>query len=367
MSRLGHMFAWSVNRARADWLLYVLVLCYTLGGLALMSATGTMGLAAFKPYVSKWINLFFFIFPVSAILIDSIRVVHRIDARRRLGLLNAFSPMRLAYMVSGTALLLWLFLFQGTFTSVKNAMFAWNGAFRYDRIHADIDKFLHFGIDPWRIVEPLVANDTLRWITEFNYNAIYFSLSFGTLYFVATSPRAEKVRAHYIACFVLAWIVIGNLLAGLFLSAGPAFYGHVTGDTARFAELLDYLARSEGAHAASGYQAYLWKLHEGGNSGFASGISAFPSVHVSLSVLNMFFAYEVSRRLGYAMTAYAFFIFLSSVALGWHYAIDGYASVAVVAALYFGLKRPLRSGLFRTRPAAAGTGKASAAQPSYAT
>ena len=93
---------------------------------------------------------------------------------------------------------------------------------------------------------------------------------------------------------------------GLFMSAGPVFYAEVTGDAARFAGLAASLADGVALGDATGlYQAYLWRLHESGQSGFASGISAFPSVHVGLIVMNTLFAWDATRKLGWAMIAYS--------------------------------------------------------------
>ena len=344
---LGNAARWFGCRLRADAVLYVGIAVYTLAGLNAMRATETEHLAAYAPYTQKWVSLFLLFFPFMALAIDSSSVIHRFDRRRRIAFSRTFSPRRVAYLAAGTLLGLSLYFFQGKFTSLKNAMFAWNGGFLYDRTQADLDRLIHFGVAPWRLIEPLIANDAIFSVIEFNYDKVYFILSFSALYFVMTSPRAERFRTHYVAVFMLAWIVVGNALAGLFLSAGPAYYGFVTGDTGRFAELLGYIQRDGGLNTAATYQKYLWELHQAGRAEFASGISAFPSVHVAMAAVNMFFAFDVSRRLGIVMTAYTVIIMISSVALGWHYAIDGYVAVLAVAMLYFGL-RFLRGDAFRT-------------------
>ena len=64
---------------------------------------------------------------------------------------------------------------------------------------------------------------------EWNYSIVFFTGSFGLLFFVATSPLAARVRTRFIFCFMLVWVILGNVLAGLFMSAGPAFYGRVDG------------------------------------------------------------------------------------------------------------------------------------------
>jgi membrane-associated phospholipid phosphatase len=148
------------------------------------------------------------------------------------------------------------------------------------------------------------------------------------------------VRSRYLFAFMLLWIVVGNVLAGLFLSAGPAFYGLVTGDVGRFADQLAFLARGDGvAHSAATYQNYLWNLHDSGETGLASGISAFPSVHVGLISLNAFFLYGYRRRLGIAAFCYVLFVGVSSVYLAWHYAIDGYVAFAAAGLIYLAIMK----------------------------
>ena len=226
-------------------------------------------------------------------------------------------------------------IFQGTFTSVKNAMPVWQGGFRFDVVQADIDAFLHFGIDPWRWLYAVAKNDWVRVILEWNYSVFWVLLNFSTLFFVATSPKMASIRTRYLVCFMAVWIIIGNVLAALFLSAGPAFYGLVTGDTARFGEQLAFLAKGLGSsYSAVSYQNYLWSLNEAGRTGFASGISAFPSVHVALVTLNALFVREYDRYLGALAFLYVAFVAASSVYLAWHYAIDGYVAASVTLLIY---------------------------------
>ncbi|NGO51208.1 phosphatase PAP2 family protein [Allomesorhizobium camelthorni] len=324
---------------RGDAGLYLLVVAYTALGLLALSATGRGESAAYGVYVAKWFTLFGFLFPVLNLLLVYAIVIHRVDRRRTLALRLAFSTERLACLVAGVALLLSMMLFQGTYTSLKNALPHWQGGFPHDRLQADIDRWLHFGVDPWIWLYRIGEHDLVRLVLEWNYNVLWFALCFGALFYVATSPRTRRMRTRYLVCFMLVWVVCGNLLAGLFLSAGPAFYGAVTGDEGRFAAQLAFLAHgAQSTNSAVTYQTYLWSLHQYGTAGFGSGISAFPSVHVALAALNALFLWDHSSRLGLAAFAYVAVIVASSVYLAWHYAIDGYASIAIVAVIYFGVK-----------------------------
>ncbi len=186
----------------------------------------------------------------------------------------------------------------------------------------------------------MAGADWVRVAVEWNYNVFWFLLNFGILFFVATSPKAAPVRTRYLVCFMAVWILVGNVLAALFLSAGPAFYGLITGDTARFGGQLAFLANGVGSpNSAISYQKYLWALNNAGQTGFASGISAFPSVHVGLVTLNALFLREYNRHLGTLAFVYVAFITASSVYLAWHYAIDGYVGAAVVLLIYFAARK----------------------------
>ena len=320
---------------RRDSALYLCIVIYTLAGLVFLNAIGAADLEAYSIYFGRWTFLNCLILPTFAILIDFLVIVRRFDSRRRLAARRIFSTSRLAYSFSGLCLLMALMIFQGTFTSVKNGMPIWQGGFPFDVAQANIDAFLHFGTDPWRWLYAVAENDLVRAVVEWNYNVFWFLLNFGALFFVATSPMAASVRTRYLACFMAVWIIVGNVLAALFLSAGPAFYGAVTGDVARFGEQLAFLAHGAvSRNSAVTYQQYLWSLHEARQAGFASGISAFPSVHVGLAMLNALFLREYDRRLGALAFLYVAFVAVSSVYLAWHYAIDGYVSAAVTLVVY---------------------------------
>lgn len=329
-------------RLRADAPLYLFIAAYTVVGLVVLSVSGTQDRASYSIYFMRWVSLFCVLLPAIAIILHVTLLVHRFDKRRALAAKRIFSPANVAYFLSGIALIMAMVLFQGTFTSLKNAMSVWHHGFPLDRLHADIDAAIHFGIDPWRLLYAVAESDWVRIAVEWNYNVLWFVISFGALFFVATSPRAAPIRSRYVLSFMLVWIIVGNVFASTFLSAGPAFYAHVTGDVARFGEQLEFLARGASSpNSAASYQSYLWSLHEASLTGFGSGISAFPSVHVGLIALNAMFVCEYSRKLGTIAFGYVAFVLASSVYLAWHYAIDGYAAIAIALLIYLALRRLL--------------------------
>lgn len=341
-------------RMKSDRYFYVITFLYVNIAIYIAWIGGFMSMLSHQIYFDQWTKLFLFFMPSMAILFDVILVILRFDRRRVLALRRVFSPKRIASLVSGVLLLGVLMFFQGSFTSIKNMLPALRGGFLDDRVQADLDAWLHFGVDPWIWLHSLLGHDWVHHALDFNYSLVWFVLCFGALFFVATSPSADGIRKRYLLLFAFVWIVCGNILAGLFLSAGPAFYGRVVGDHARFADLVAFLnkGREQGISAGT-YQAYLWELHQTGNPGFGSGISAFPSMHVGLITLNALFVNQYSRRLGCFAFAYVAVIQISSVYLGWHYAIDGYVSMIVVVSAFYGLAALLRRRSVRTKFVAA--------------
>ncbi|MGB6119519.1 MAG: phosphatase PAP2 family protein [Mesorhizobium sp.] len=331
----------AVTRARLieDRPLFVMIAIYVLlGGLFLIANDATDRIVVL-PYLLIWPFLFGIYAPVMAVLGYGARIIHRFDRHRRLAFRRVFRPEIVGYYAGGVVLMLSTIAFQSTFTSIKNGVYAWQGGFIHDRAQADIDKALHFGVDPWRWLYAVGENGALRWIVELNYNVLWFVICYGALFAVAAAPQLARVRIRYFVTYFLTWIIGGNIIAGLFLSAGPAYYGYVTGDAARFAEQLQFLALGgEGRNSAVAYQAYLWDAFTSGNFGFASGISAFPSMHVAMITLNVLFIGEYSRRWAMAGWVYVAFVVASSVYLAWHYAIDGYASVILTFVIYHAVR-----------------------------
>jgi len=240
---------------------------------------------------------------------------------------RAFSD-RLAVLISprilcGVTAYLALGLFHGTFTAAKTMMvdlppLAWDWAL------ADIDAALHGG-DAWRLI-PLMRPLTraLQWIY---YPAWLLTLTGVSFYVSVFAP--DDLRRQYFKTFLFCWIVLGNLVALAFLSGGPVYYEALTG-SGRFAPLTDYLGFSQGLPWSSvDVSNRLWLVHLAGDSALGSGISAFPSLHLAMATLWLVTLRRLWPLLHWPMVGLVVAIGIGSVHLGWHYAIDGYFSIAV--------------------------------------
>jgi len=75
---------------------------------------------------------------------------------------------------------------------------------------------------------------------------------------------------------------------------------------------------------------YLWLAYQDTMNGVVGGgISAFPSMHVAMSLWATLAWFAYSRWLGAIGLGFTAMICLGSVYLGWHYAIDGIASIGI--------------------------------------
>ena len=60
-----------------------------------------------------------------------------------------------------------------------------------------------------------------------------------------------------------------------------------------------------------------------------------PSMHNATAVLFALLGWQVSRAHGIALTFFAILIFIGSIHLGWHYAIDSYAGIAIACVTWW--------------------------------
>lgn len=325
---------------RDDLSIYALVASYAAVGYLFVAGVDQSLFAILADYSRVWAINFLLVVPFCFGVFALTRTVIRIDKRRNLVFRALIKPKRVGRFLAGTVLMVTAsLLFSSMFSTIKTG-FPLGDGFQFDVAQANIDKAIHFGVDPWRYLYAFAENVWVLRLIELNYNVFWFIFTYFTLYWVVTSPRTSPLRVRYVLTWFLSWIIIGSVMASTWLSAGPAFYGFVTGDTARFGEQMAFLASTAGEpNSAFNFQAYLWHLYDSGQTGIGSGISAFPSMHVGVVTVNALFISEMSRRLAPYVWAYLAFTMMSSVYLGWHYAIDGYVSVITVTAIYWALRK----------------------------
>ena len=217
--------------------------------------------------------------------------------------------------------------------SVSLAFFFWAFAawkthippFRMDPLLAQWDRMLH-GQDPYELVsfgyQPGVTK-ALAWL-YYMWRYVLLGL---VLWQGWTGP--EQGQGRFWLAFVLTWIGLGTVLATLVPSAGPCFYQAATGTPGPYGPLMRFL---EGVAPPAIFETQrgLWTAVAEGRVVVGGGVSAFPSLHVAMPLLGACAAWRSSRWLAYAFLAYALVLWIGTIHLGWHYAVDGEVSALLI-------------------------------------
>jgi hypothetical protein len=206
--------------------------------------------------------------------------------------------------------------------------------FSYDTFFLEWDRALHFGFDPWVLLQPVLGHDLVTYAINMAYNMWFLAL-FGTFMWFGFSRQASVVRTQFFLSYMLCWWLGGGLLAVYFSSAGPVYYGLLGHAPDPFQPLMAYLRDVDSRMPiwALDAQQVLWDGYQGKVTPI--GISAFPSMHNASAVLFALAAARVDRRAGMWFAGYAAVILIGSVHLGWHYAVDGYAAIVLALACWW--------------------------------
>jgi hypothetical protein len=243
---------------------------------------------------------------------------------------GVLSPFR---FVSGLLVLCLVSVFMNAFIAWKQSIPAFR-AYDWDPLFAALDRWIHLGIDPWRLTHAAFGSPLATRVVDVLYTSWYAVLIFTVIGF-AFAP-SSRLRARFLSSYALVWVVLGTVMAAAFASGGPVYYTHFTGEP-RFEALMIQLGALD--LRATQIQAALWAGFTGESDFLAEGIAAMPSVHVGFAVLLALVAWRVGAWVRWIAIAYAFVILLGSVHLGWHYAADGYVAAGVTWLIWAAMGR----------------------------
>lgn len=284
----------------------------------------------------------------AAIFAASLMLAHVVWCNRRRGETTAVASLVRTFVSErwrvdrGLSLwqpLLTFILIMTTLTFFKQAVLPGAG-FRYGPWFADADRAL-FGTDPWRITHRVFSSPWSTQALDLAYHAWFAPMTLGIAFCVFAKP-GSILAWRYMVSYCFLWIVLGSCMAYAFPAAGPVYFANFQLETERFAELShilmseDATLRMQGADGLSalGYQHHLLLNFQHGMIVFGGGISAMPSLHNAMAVLFACVAWPLSRSLGRIMTGYAVIVWIGSIHLGWHYAVDGLVSCAATIGLW---------------------------------
>ncbi len=223
--------------------------------------------------------------------------------------------------------------FNYSYSSIKQTIPIISGKTIDLQLH-QIDFFLHGKNIPWELLQPVFGYPFVTNIIDFLY-LCWISIFLYTLLWMAFSKR-KVLRFQFFLSLMFCWIIIGNVMARLLVSAGPCYFSRVVSTASDpYVHMMAYLRSIPGLEAVQ-IQEVLWQSQANGIFMPLGGISAMPSMHVSIAVLLALVFFRVNVYLGIFLTLFAVIIQIGSVHLGWHYAIDGYLSALMTIMIWKG-------------------------------
>ena len=236
-------------------------------------------------------------------------------------------------MANGVPMLLIMVIFGFIFTDVQAKILTVNPAV-WDTTFANWDRVLHFGYQPWQWLQPILGYAPVTFLINLNYNIWLFVMWMYFSYF-GFAERPSELRTQFFLSFIVTWIVGGSILATIFASGGPCYYTRLGLSPDPFVDLMAYLRAVNNVFPvwAIDIQDALWRGHLGNVE--MSEVSAMPSMHNASTLLFVLASFRISRFWGWVLSVHAVLIFIGSIHLAWHYAVDSYVSWALVLVIWY--------------------------------
>ncbi len=199
------------------------------------------------------------------------------------------------------------------------------------------DEWL-LGRPAWEVLN-VALPDWTTGIFHVLYLAVWTVLAFATPTVIALTDGDRTRVGRAMLLYLFCWIFLGNVVATAFASVGPVFYDAVHGGD-RFAGLDVVLHHSASAGSmVAATQAYLLEAYQSRSMSFGSGISAVPSIHVAIATMVALYVIERVPVLMPVGVGYVLVTFFLSIWTGYHYALDGYASILLIFVAWIALRR----------------------------
>jgi hypothetical protein len=224
-----------------------------------------------------------------------------------------------------------------TFSAFKQRILPIAG-FHFDPALAAIDRQL-FGTDPGLWMHRMLGSPWLTQFLDLVYHAWFLPMTVGVG--VVALCTDARTRMQYMTAYMLNWIGLASILAYLLPAAGPCFYRALV-DLQGSAPFVAVDRALIADRAATGLD-FLFTINikmmllarfNDPTLSIGGGISAIPSIHNAMAVLFALVGYRFNRGFGLFMTAFAVLIWIGSIYLNWHYAIDGIVGAAGAIVLW---------------------------------
>ena len=247
---------------------------------------------------------------------------------------DVFAPARL---VNSVFAFVCVYCVVSSFCIVKSLIAEIN-PYQFDPLFSEIDRIIHFGRYPHEYFEALLDNKAFIYFLD----RLYISWYLAIYIFIAAQMYRDvdaPGRMHAIVAFCLCWSLLGNVAAIGLSSVGPIFWDLYVDAPNPYAVQLQTLNAVHQQMPLLRDIAYdaLITLETNDVRVDINAPSAMPSIHIALSALFVFYAFQYCRVLFVPAIVYLILIQIASFVLGWHYALDGYVSIILMYLIWRGV------------------------------
>lgn len=211
------------------------------------------------------------------------------------------------------------------------------GGFQWDQTFADMDAALFGGLQAFEFLAPVYQMPWLISALDKLYS-LWIPGIFVFWCWVAYDGRLPMaLRQQYLVTTVVTWVFGGAFLATVFGSVGPAFYAQIYPALPDiYAALTAKIGAINATHPlfAIPVQTQLFEAFQHPDVNVVGGISAMPSMHNAQATIFVLTALRLNKWLTAAMAMFGAVIVSGSIILGWHYAVDSLAGMALAIVVW---------------------------------
>ncbi len=238
-----------------------------------------------------------------------------------------------ATVIAGLPMLSVAIILLPYFSAMKAAIPLFND-YSWDASFIAWDRAIFFGMDAWQVLQPVFGYPVVTAFLGLLYQ-LWFLLLYPGVMFFAFARIDARVRRQFFLTYVLSWTLVGGAMATWLASVGPCFVGPMLGNPAFDAQMAYlYAANEQVPIMALPVQEMLLERFATADNGLGSGITAMPSMHCAIAFLYWIAMRRVHSGWGAFFGVFFFVTWISSVHLGYHYAVDGLVSLLAVASIW---------------------------------
>lgn len=206
----------------------------------------------------------------------------------------------------------------------------------FDELFSRMDHWLGFGHAPQKYLTFLIHPGWRYKALSAFYGVAWFSVTTSLFAYTAFAAAESYRKSRFLLAYSLCWMLLGSVMAITLNSGGPIFFIDYTGQGI-YESFVDQLNHLSGDTSWTSYaiaQKLGGDIANGAPAARGLGISAMPSMHVSTAFLVVLQAWSAGHFRRLMACLYCLLIYIGSIALGWHYAIDGIAAVIMTTAVW---------------------------------